>query len=158
MTLLFFLILIPIVEIYLFIEIGTMIGSIPTILSIFATAIVGSFLLKKQGRETIENLKRNMETMKPPIKEVFDGGCLILSGILLLTPGFFTDFIGFCLLIPSVRDFLRTKTTHKINTISGMHVHSKDDFYDYKDYSNLDSSNSNEKNSTIDGDYTEIKD
>jgi UPF0716 protein FxsA len=158
MPLLLLFIIVPIFEIYLFIQTSKIIGAFNTISFIFLTAIIGVSLLKKQGKSTIENLKRNISVAKIPVKEVFDGACLVFSGALLLTPGFFTDGIGFLLLIPNFRKIIRKKITQIINNNSKIHTYSKNDFYNYDNINNKDYSNSNSKDAPIDVDYKEIKD
>ncbi|MEM6810919.1 MAG: FxsA family protein [Pseudomonadota bacterium] len=100
---------IPLLEIYLFLNVGDEIGILPTLLLCVVTAIIGGFLVKKQGLETLFKGQTNLNQGILPLKEIFDGFCIIIAGALLMTPGFFTDFIGFSLLIPFLRDFLKEK-------------------------------------------------
>ncbi len=94
---------IPIIEIALFIQVGGVIGVWPTIAICFATALAGSFLVRLQGLQIVRQAQEKMERNEPPAAEMFHGMCLLLAGFLLLTPGFFTDFIGILLLIPPIR-------------------------------------------------------
>ncbi len=106
----FFLILIglPTIEIFLMIKIGAEIGAINTISLIFLTAIVGVYFAKKQGLQTLRSGLVNLYQNKAPIYEIISGASIALAATLLIIPGFFTDLIGFLLLIPFTRNiFLR---------------------------------------------------
>ena len=96
-------ILIPIIEISLFIEIGTIIGSFYTIILIFITAIVGVFFVRQQGMSTFQKLTSQLQNLETPVQTMFEGLVILISGILLITPGFFTDALGFLGLIPFSR-------------------------------------------------------
>jgi len=94
---------IPIIEIALFIQVGGFIGLWPTIILVIFTAIVGTSLLRYQGLSTLRRFQSTMQSGQMPLGPVFDGLCLVLAGAFLLTPGFFTDGIGFLLFVPPVR-------------------------------------------------------
>ena len=96
-------ILIPIIEISLFIEIGSIIGSFYTIMLIFITAVVGVFFVRQQGINTFQKLTFQMQNLETPVQTMFEGLVILISGILLITPGFFTDVLGFLGLIPFTR-------------------------------------------------------
>ena len=96
-------ILIPIIEISLFIEIGSIIGSFYTITLIFITAIVGVFFVRQQGISTFQKLIFQLQNLETPVQTMFEGLVILISGILLITPGFFTDALGFLGLIPFTR-------------------------------------------------------
>jgi len=96
-------ILIPIIEISLFIEIGSIIGSFYTIMLIFITAIVGVFFVRQQGISTFQKLTFQLQNLETPVQTMFEGLVILISGILLITPGFFTDALGFLGLIPFTR-------------------------------------------------------
>ena len=96
-------ILIPIIEIGLFIEIGSIIGSFYTITLIFITAIVGVFFVRQQGISTFQKLTSQLQNLETPVQTMFEGLVILISGILLITPGFFTDALGFLGLIPFSR-------------------------------------------------------
>ena len=96
-------ILIPIIEISLFIEIGSIIGSFYTIILIFITAIVGVFFVRQQGISTFQKLTFQLQNLETPVQTMFEGLVILISGILLITPGFFTDALGFLGLIPFSR-------------------------------------------------------
>lgn len=98
---------IPIAEIAVFIEVGGRIGLWPTIGTIILTAIIGTFLLRQQGLVTLQKVQSSLEQNRLPLTEVFDGLCLLVAGVLLLTPGFVTDGFGFLLFFPPFRTLLR---------------------------------------------------
>lgn len=105
MTLFLFLamIVVPIVEIAVFIELGGYLGLWPTIGTVILTAMVGSALLRWQGLSTLHRVMRSVEQGRLPLAEVFDGLCLLVAGALLLTPGFVTDAVGLALFVPMFR-------------------------------------------------------
>ncbi|MBL4758775.1 MAG: FxsA family protein [Rhizobiales bacterium] len=94
---------IPLIEIALFVIIGDRIGVLWTIVIVIATAIAGTSMLRMQGAGALANARNAMESGQLPVESVADGIFLLIAGILLLTPGFLTDFIGFLLFIPSLR-------------------------------------------------------
>jgi UPF0716 protein FxsA len=96
-------VLIPIIEISLFIEIGSIIGSFYTIMLIFLTAIVGVFFVRQQGISTFQKLTSQLQNLEAPVQTMFEGLVILIAGILLITPGFFTDALGFLGLIPVSR-------------------------------------------------------
>ena len=96
---------IPIIEIGLFIEIGGWIGLWPTLAIVIVTAFAGTTLLRLQGLAVLQRAQASTARNELPVQEVFDGLCLLIAGILLLTPGFFTDAVGFMLFVPPFRRF-----------------------------------------------------
>lgn len=94
---------VPIIEIYLLIEVGSRIGTLNTILVIILTAAIGTVMLRYQGLSTIARVQNSMQNGKLPASGLIEGLMLLVCGALLLTPGFFTDTIGFLCLIPAVR-------------------------------------------------------
>lgn len=94
---------IPIVEIWLLIKLGAVIGATWTVMLVVATAVIGAGLVRAQGLSTMGRIQRSMQQGKMPAMEVFEGMALFLAGALLVTPGFVTDTIGFCLLVPGLR-------------------------------------------------------
>ena len=101
------LIAVPIIEIAVFLEVGDRIGAFNTILMIVITAIIGTWLLRSQGLQTLQSAQESLNHNVFPVSEVFDGLCLLMAGGLLLTPGFVTDVVGFLLFVPWVRRMLR---------------------------------------------------
>lgn len=106
----FFLIFVifPLTEIALFVAVGDEIGIIDTLLLCVVTAIIGALLIRIQGFNTLFSARQALDRHELPVQEIFDGFCLLAAGLMLMTPGFFTDSIGFALLVPRVRVFLRT--------------------------------------------------
>ena len=104
----FFLIFIclPALEIYLLIEVGGQVGALNTVALIFLTAIIGVYFAKYQGIQTLKAGMVNLYQNKIPIYEMISGASIALAAFLLIVPGFFTDFIGFLLLIPFTRKIL----------------------------------------------------
>lgn len=113
MYLLLAFILVPIIEIALFIQVGGAIGLWPTLAIVLITAIAGTWLVRQQGMQAIQNLQRSFSELNDPTRPLADGAMILISGALLLTPGFFTDGVGFALLMPPVRkavyDYLRKR-------------------------------------------------
>lgn len=99
-------IIIPLIEITLIIEIGQIIGAFHTIVLIVFTAAVGVGLLKIQGTSTITRAQQQLDNGQLPAQDLIEGVMLLLAGALLLTPGFFTDVIGFLILTPHIRNLL----------------------------------------------------
>jgi UPF0716 protein FxsA len=97
------LIIIPALEIGLLVLSGQAIGLVPTVLLIITTGILGAYLAKKQGIETIRKAQRDMQYGQMPGEAIMDGVCILVGGVVLLTPGFITDALGFLLLLPATR-------------------------------------------------------
>lgn len=95
--------IVPLVEIALFIQIGGLIGLWPTLLIVVLTAVIGTWLVRTQGAAVLGNLQRSLSEMDDPTEPLAHGAMILFAGALLLTPGFFTDSIGFALLMPRVR-------------------------------------------------------
>ena len=108
-TLLLSIILIPIIEIYLFIKIGSQIGAFKTIFLIFFTAIVGVYYAKHEGLNTLKSGLSNMIKNRVPMYELISGTAIAFAAILLIIPGFATDILGFILIFPFTRKFLFQK-------------------------------------------------
>ena len=94
---------VPIAEIYLLLEVGGIIGAIPTIGLVVLTAAAGAALVRAQGFSTIAQVRRSMEAGEVPAVAIIEGIFLLVAGALLLTPGFLTDAIGFGCLVPPLR-------------------------------------------------------
>ena len=102
-------VLVPIVEMWILIEVGGWIGALPTIALVVLTATLGLSLLKRQGLSTLLSARRKMDEGSIPASELVSGVMIAVGGALLLTPGFVTDAIGFALLIPQTRQWLLFK-------------------------------------------------
>ena len=94
---------VPLIEIYLFITLGGLIGALPTVALVIVTALIGVSLLRAQGLNTMARFQQEVATGQLPASTMLEGVALILGGALLLTPGFLTDTIGFLCLIPFTR-------------------------------------------------------
>ncbi len=94
---------VPLIEIYLLIQVGGVIGAVPTVVLVVFTAVLGAGLLRLQGFATLARVQGMLLQGKVPAIEVMEGAVLLVAGVLLLTPGFFTDAIGFLCLVPSLR-------------------------------------------------------
>ncbi len=101
--LLLLFLIIPIVEIYVLIQVGDVIGALPTIFMVVGTAVLGAFLLRLQGFQTLQRAQSAMASGQIPATEMLEGVCLVIAGAMLLTPGFVTDTLGFLLLVPAIR-------------------------------------------------------
>ncbi len=107
------IILIPILEIYLFIKIGSQIGAINTILLIFFTAIIGVYYAKYEGLNTIRSGFMQIVKNQTPAYEIISGAAIAFAAILLILPGFATDFLGFILIFPITRKIIFGNLSNK---------------------------------------------
>jgi len=128
------IILIPILEIYLFIKIGSQIGAFNTILLIFITAIIGVYYAKYEGLNTIRSGFSQIVKNQTPAYEIISGAAIAFAAILLILPGFATDFLGFLLIFPITRKLIFGNLKNK---------------FERKDP---------KKNNFIDGEYEDIED
>ena len=134
--LLILFIAIPVLEIIIFIEIGSFVGTFNTILLTFLTAIVGVYLVRQQGLSTIRKIIVQLQSGEKPVVTMFEGLVILVAGVLLLTPGFFTDTIGFLGLIPITRTLMirlvqttmmKRYNVHQDDTIEGEYIDLDDD-------------------------------
>lgn len=118
---------VPLIEIALFIQIGGVIGLGWTLVTVVLTAILGTYLVRNQGALAMGQLRQSFSDMRDPTEPLAHGAMILFSGALLLTPGFFTDAIGFLLLIPSVRAaaFKAIKSRINIQTLNTATAHQK---------------------------------
>jgi len=135
-SILLFIILIPAIEIFLFIKIGSQIGAITTILLIFTTAIVGIYYAKYEGLNTLKSGFAQISKNKAPTHEMISGAAIAIAALLLIIPGFATDIFGFLILFPFTRNFFLKKFLNKFKN--------KDEKV--------------KKNNFIDGDFEDIED
>jgi UPF0716 protein FxsA len=135
-TVLLLIILIPTIEIFLFIKIGSQIGAISTILMIFITAIVGVYYAKYEGLNTLRSGFTQIRKNIAPTYEMISGAAIAFAALLLIIPGFATDMLGFLIIFPISRNFFLEKFFYK--------------------YTNK--KNENEKNNFIDGEFEDIED
>ncbi len=105
-TLLLIILFVPLIEIYLFIQIGGLIGAFYTILIILLTAVVGIFFVRLQGISTLKSGVTQLYQNQIPVYEMMSGAALAFAALLLIIPGFATDLIGFLLIIPVTRNII----------------------------------------------------
>ena len=123
-TLLLLIIAIPIIEIYLFIKIGSQIGAFNTIFLIFMTAFIGVIYARYEGFNTIKSGMQQIIKNEMPIYEIFSGAALAFAALLLILPGFATDLLGLLIIFPPTRRFF----LRKISTKYSSHNKKKQDF------------------------------
>ena len=128
------IILVPVIEIYLLIKIGSQIGAISTILLIFATAVIGIYYAKYEGLNTLKSGFTQLSKNEAPAYEVISGAAIAFAALLLIVPGFATDTLGFLLIFPISRKLIFNKLFKKFKPTN------------------------NKKNNFIDGDFEDIED
>ena len=128
------IILIPVIEIYLLIKIGSQIGAITTIFMIFMTAIIGVYYAKYEGLNTLKSGFSQLNKNETPAYEVISGAAIAFAALLLIVPGFVTDTLGFLLIFPPTRKLIFNRLAKKIKP------------------------RENKKNNFIDGDFEDIDD
>ena len=131
------IILIPVIEIYLFIKIGSQIGALTTILLIFTTAIVGIYYAKYEGLNTLKSGFIQLGKKETPAYEIISGAAIAIAALLLIIPGFATDILGFLIIFPLTRKFIFKKFSKNLKTKK---------------------TKKTEKNNFIDGDFEDIED
>ena len=99
--------IIPIIEIYLLIEIGSMFGALTAVTLVILTGFLGAFLARMQGLQTLYRIQNSLREGRMPSGELLDALLIVIAGLVLLTPGFLTDSAGFLLLIPATRNFIK---------------------------------------------------
>ena len=116
-------VLVPIVEIALFIQVGGFIGLWPTLAIVVLTAIAGTILVRSQGLWALSRIQNSLQNLSDPTEALAHGAMILAAGLLLLTPGFFTDGIGFLLLIPPFRLAVFKYVRSRIKVQSFAHGH-----------------------------------
>lgn len=131
---------VPLIEIALFIQIGGVIGLGWTLLIVIITAVIGTILVRQQGMQALGQVRSSFNTMQDPSEALAHGAMILFSGALLLTPGFFTDAVGFALLVPGVRLalFHWARKRVKVTSFSTYSAHQS-------------------RSDTIDGTYSEVE-
>ena len=135
-SVLLLIILVPAIEIFLFIKIGSQIGAITTILLIFTTAIVGVYSAKYEGLNTLKAGFKQISKNMAPTYEMVSGAAIAFAALLLIIPGFATDIFGFLIIFPISRNFFLEKFFNKFKK----------------------KQNKSEKNNFIDGEFEDIED
>ena len=106
MRLFLLFLIVPLIEIALFIQVGGAIGLLATLAIVIITAALGTMLVRSQGIAVINQVRGSFEELRDPTEPIAHGAMVLFSGALLLTPGFFTDAVGFALMVPAVRSWL----------------------------------------------------
>ena len=109
---------VPILEIALFIQVGGWLGLWPTLAIVVATAFLGTVLVRRQGLAQLRAVQASLDRLSDPTRPLAHGAMILASGLLLLTPGFFTDALGFALLVPGVRDWVMRTVRSRIQVKS----------------------------------------
>jgi UPF0716 protein FxsA len=122
MYLLLAFLIVPVIEIAVFIEVGGLIGLWPTVALIVLTAVLGMWMLRIQGFGVLRRAQESIARNEPPVREVFDGFCLALAGVLLIVPGFVSDTLGLLLFIPAFRNLLRRRLMRQLSSRGGVRV------------------------------------
>lgn len=115
--LLLLILLVPVIELTLLIQVGGLIGFWPTVALIVITALTGSFLIRLEGLSAWKRLNQRMATGSLPGDELLDGVIILVAGVLLLTPGFLTDIVGIAGLIPFSRKWIRRKALQRFKPV-----------------------------------------
>lgn len=110
----FIFIVVPVIEITVLIEVGEQLGAFTTVALVILTAAVGASLVRSQGLQTLMNAQKKMQQGEQPGQEVIEGVMLAIAGVMLVTPGFVTDFLGLILLLPFSRQFFANKLLARI--------------------------------------------
>jgi UPF0716 protein FxsA len=120
------ILLVPVIEIYLLIKIGSQIGAITTILLIFTTAIVGIYYAKYEGLNTLKSGFAQLSKNEMPTYEMISGAAIALAALLLIIPGFATDVIGFLIIFPITRRLIFIKFNNKLKSNKSKYEEKKD--------------------------------
>lgn len=114
MWLLWLFIAVPIIEIALFIQVGGWIGLWPTLAIVISTAVLGTMLMRSQGARAWTEIQRSFAEFRDPTRPLAHGVMILVAGMLLLTPGFFTDAVGLALLVPGLRDLVMRQVSRRV--------------------------------------------
>jgi len=117
-ALLLLFLLVPLAEIYVMIKVGGIIGALPTVLLVVLTAVAGAALARIQGLATLQRLQATLARGEAPAIEMFEGVLLLVGALLLLTPGFITDLLGFACLIPLTRRALAFWVLKRVTVVT----------------------------------------
>ncbi|QOL26683.1 FxsA family protein [Thalassotalea sp. LPB0316] len=156
-------VLVPIIEISVLIQVGSIIGTWPTIAIVILTAWLGAKFVKQQGIATLRSVQEKSARGEVPSEEIISGFLLLIAGIVLVTPGFVTDAIGLSLLIPSVRKGLISKVQQQIQvqatSQSSFHAHFhqgntyEHDPFEEQSFNQRNSTKPSQIGQTIEGEY-----
>jgi UPF0716 protein FxsA len=120
LALLAIFVIVPLAELYVIFVVGDAIGILPTLAILVADSLIGSMLLKSQGRAVWRRFNETMSSGRIPHREVIDGVLVIFGGAFLITPGFLTDIVGILLLLPPTRSFFRRLVTSRLGARAAM--------------------------------------
>lgn len=118
-------VLIPILEIATFIQVGSVVGLPLTLFGILLTAVIGAVLVRQQGFKALNDARENMAQQKSPVEQVVHGAFILVAGLLLLTPGFLTDILGFLFLIPPLRLSIANRVWTWIKENGAVDIHTQ---------------------------------
>ena len=131
LILMFLFVGMPVLELYLLIEVGQSIGVLDTVLFVLLTGLVGAWVARSQGHQVLQEMQRKTQRGELPAEELLQGLLIFVGGLLMLTPGFVTDFLGFSMILPGLRRFyvigLRRFILQKMKS-GAIHVHTTGDF------------------------------
>jgi len=145
-------IIIPIIEIALLIKVSDIIGGVATIAIVILTAILGANMVKTQGMGALKNVQTQMAQGQMPAKELFTGVCVVIAGILLLTPGIMTDVFGFLLLTPAIRNKLAAGLASQATVRMSASMHQRASTHSQQPHSSHEQEKMDQP-TTIDGEY-----
>lgn len=149
MWLFFVFVAVPIIEIALFIQVGGAIGLWATLGIVILTALAGTALMRAQGVMTLNRLQTSLAEGRNPTDPIAQGAMILVAGVLLLTPGFFTDAIGFSLLLPPVRAFIIRWAAARLSSAKNVH---------FTTFNSGQASPSRQSSDTIEGDFEILED
>jgi UPF0716 protein FxsA len=99
--------IVPVIEVYLLIKVGSLIGGLATVATLLSISLLGAYLVRTQGFRIVTQIREELSRGRLPAAQMLDGAMVLVGGILLMTPGFFTDFLGIFFLIPATRRLLK---------------------------------------------------
>jgi UPF0716 protein FxsA len=99
--------IVPAIEIYLLIKVGSLIGGIPTVAILISISLLGAYLVRSQGFRIFSQVREELARGRLPAAQLLDGALILIGGMLLMTPGFFTDFVGIFFLVPVTRRLIK---------------------------------------------------
>lgn len=145
---------VPLIEIALFIQVGGLIGLWPTLGIVILTAIIGTSLMRSQGAAAMNNLRGSFSRLDDPTEPLAHGAMILLAGALLLTPGFFTDAVGFALLTPPFRAMVLAWARKRVN-VQTFQMGSQTDPFAKRPHGPA--PGADQRADVVDADYTEVE-
>lgn len=113
---------VPFVELFVLIQVGQAIGALPTVALLVVVSVVGAWLVKREGLGVLRRAQEQIRRGDVPGRELVDGVLIVIAGVLMLTPGFFTDLVGIALLLPPVRAAVRTVASARLARRARLHL------------------------------------